>query len=105
MLALDLDDAIAHRAAGAALLLEFAREFLELRLCEPESRDDRYSLALTSFCLPSDTHDAVTGRGAGGLLPAPARRHRPAAFRACATGVGGVDETAIASLLAWHTIT
>ena len=105
MLALDLDDAIAHRSAGAALLLEVAREFLELRLCERESRDDRYSLALPSFCLPSDAHDAVTGRASRSFLPAPTFGYGTATFGARAPDVGGVDEAAVASLLAWHTIT
>src|SRR5262249_10657930 len=73
VLALNFDDAVPHRTAGAAQLLEARREFLELRHAERQAADHRHGPATAPGGLPANAHAGRAGRGCG--------RRRAAAWR------------------------
>src|ERR1700677_2748248 len=62
VIALHLDHAIAHRAAGAAALLQLRGERLDIRRRERQSRDRGDALARTALGLAAHAHRADLGR-------------------------------------------
>ena len=105
VLALDLDDAVAHGPAGAALPLEFPGQVAELILRERQPRDDGDALSLPAPGLTPYTHVPVADRRAAGLLAAPALGRLSPAHRTGAPRVRRVDQSAVASMIARHSLT
>ena len=88
-------------ATRAALLLEAGSEFLELLAPEWDPGYDGYALAFTTLRLLCDSDDTVSLRGAAAPA-AGALWGRFPAFRAHATAVGGVHQTAVSTPSCCH---
>ena len=112
MVALDLDDTILERAAGAAAALEFSREILKFARIDRHARDRRDDLSTTTLGGAAHAHDSVAGlRGVGlvarldsrtcSLTSAIAAGFASAAGRADAAVFARIDE-AIAGFTARH---
>src|SRR5690606_15183127 len=91
MIALDFNDSVLHRAAGAAQLFQALRLRLERFPVQRQAADQGDALALPALGLARDPHLTVAKRPARGLLPARAGGAGPAAVGTKAAGLGGID--------------
>jgi hypothetical protein len=98
MLALDLDHAIAHRAARAAEALQFLCESGQLIIVARQPANDRHDFPAAAAFLAREPHPAIAG-GSGGITSrlAPARRERLAAALALRyrTTIGAPHHTSL----------
>jgi len=93
MVALDFNNAVFDRSAGAAFLFQASRKFFESGFVQPNSRNDRHSFSLPAFGFPADTDDAIAFERCR-RLPAHALGRGPAAGRAHPAVFRGKDNCA-----------
>src|SRR5688500_4585569 len=93
MVALDLDDPILDRAAGAALFLELRAEFRKLRRCKGNSHYEGDAFTFAPFRLPAHANNSIFrhrifGRGCVSLRAATGLSARAVAPADRLTAVG-----------------
>ena len=81
VVALDLNHAVAHRAAGAAFFLQRFGQLIQFFADQRHAGDDGHTLALAPLGFAADAHHSVTRRGDGLRRRASALRIRPARGR------------------------
>src|SRR5258705_11572088 len=97
VIALDLDHAILHRAAGSAAPLQRARELAQRAFVAGNAVDRRDRLAAPPRDLALHAHDAVAvARSRARARPAHALLHRPPAVRAGAAVLAPIDHAVAA---------
>src|SRR5262245_48941126 len=99
VIALDFDDAVLDRAAGAAALLQILGQGSQRRVIKQQAADCGDGLAAAAVDLALNARDAVALRRTGFF--ADAGRLGFAAVGAVATLVGGVDEAHWFRLCTW----
>src|SRR5271166_5918792 len=92
MLALNFDDALAHRAARSAALFELGRERLDLRRRQRQAAHDRDALAGAALGFSRDPHRGGTC-GTGRVPRADAVACRTPAVRTQRADAGRVDDS------------
>src|SRR5688572_613035 len=93
VIALDLDAAVAARAARAAAFLEFRRERVQFIRRQAEPRDDGNALALATLRLTADPDRAAARDLAGRALLANALADRAQTIRTPLADASGVDDS------------
>src|ERR1700675_2665434 len=101
MIALNLNDALAHRPPRSAALLELGRQRLDIRDRQWQSADGGNTLARPALDLASHTHGRRFGRTRN-ALGADALANRPAAVRAETADARGINDTRIHFVILMH---
>jgi hypothetical protein len=91
MIALNFDDAFAHRSTGAAAFLEFCRERFKIRQRQRYTPNGRDAFAGPALSFASNPYGARFG-STGNSFGTHALTHRPPAIGAQAANAGRIDD-------------
>ncbi len=94
MIALDFDDPVLDRAAGAASFFQLASQLFELGRVQRQAVNGGHAAALTAFGFPADPDNAVAF-GGGWFCFAGTGRHWSAASGADAAVFRRVDQSGL----------